>query len=75
MTKAEAECAIRRLCGKWAEEQGLSACASAYPSYTSFRTWLDQNGHGHYLRFWSLAGPDYDAEIWFDEEMNRTSRR
>jgi hypothetical protein len=73
MTKPEAEKAIRRLCTEWARE--LSSEDLEHPSFDAFRTWLDAKGYGHYLTFRSVAGPLYDAEMWFDDELGQSWRR
>jgi len=71
MTKGEAERAIRYLCGVWAKESGIPLRPTEQPSFSDFKAWLHGNGHGHYLAFKSLAGPDYDAEAWFDHEFGQ----
>jgi hypothetical protein len=73
MKKAECEKSIRHLCHQWAE--GLSDVEREHPSFSAFKTWLSQNHYSLYHNFWSTTGPDYDAEMWFDEEFKLTWRR
>jgi hypothetical protein len=73
MKKAECEKAIRHLCHQWARE--LSASEREHPSFSAFKTWLSQNHYSLYLDFGSTAAPDYDAEMWFDQEFKQTWRR
>lgn len=67
MTKRESEQVIRPLVGQWANS--LSNEGRQHPSFSDFKTWLHDNGYGHYLDFRSVMGADYDAEVWFDDEM------
>lgn len=46
-----------------------------HPSFSSFKDWLSANGYSHYLNFRSVAGADYDAEMWFDDELGQNWRR
>lgn len=70
--KDDCEKAIKYLCHEWAKATNPEDLA--HPSFTSFKTWLGVNGYGHYLNFHSVAGPDYDAERWFDEVFKLTWR-
>lgn len=73
MRKNEAEKIIRYLCHVW--HDGLPYPKPDMPSFEAFKSWLDSNGYSHYLKFQSFAGPDYDAELWFDQELKQTWRR
>ncbi|WFS02750.1 hypothetical protein [Rhizobium tumorigenes] len=73
MLKSEAEAAIPTLIGKWLLTRPESA--KEQPSFSSFKTWLDDNHFSNYLSFKSTAGPMYDVELWFDRELNQLSRR
>jgi len=73
MTRAEAEPAIRRLTTEWAKT--LASEQRQHPSFSSFKSWLRENGHSHYLSFRSTAGAEHDAEAWFDDELKQNWRR
>lgn len=73
MKKSECEVAIRRLCHEWAGVR--SASELEHPSFSDFKSWLRENRNGHYLEFRSVAGPDYDAEMWFDHEFKQKWQR
>lgn len=73
MKKAECETAIRSLATKWARETGVGK--SDHPSFSSFKTWLRETGYAGYLYFRSIAGHNYDAEAWFDDELGQNWRR
>ena len=73
--KDECEKEIRHLCHEWAKEKGFVPSPDFDPGFYSFKSWLAEKHYSHYLRFRSTAGPDYDAEMWFDEEMKQTWRR
>jgi hypothetical protein len=75
MTKAESEKAIRHLCHVWVKEAGLAGAQLEHPSYSQFRSWVDRKGYSSYFKFRSVAGPEYDAELWFDEELKQSWRR
>jgi hypothetical protein len=75
VTKAEAEQAVRHLVHVWAKETGLRGTSEENPSFLSFKTWLETNHYSHYLKFRSVAGPRYDAEMWFDHELKQMWRR
>ena len=75
MTKAEAETAIRELSRAWAAGNGIKLPSANLVSFSEFKSWLSANGYSHYLRFRSTMGADYDAELWFDEEMKQAWRR
>lgn len=72
MKKSEAEKAIRSLCSKW--EQTLESADKEHPSFYQFKDWLNANGYGGYLNFRSSISADYDAEIWFDQELGQAWR-
>ena len=74
MTKSDCESAIRHLCDQWAEECGIPKPAIEQPSFADFKRWLSAKGHSHCLNFKSAAGPDHDAELWFDDEFGQTWR-
>lgn len=78
--KAEAETAIRSLCYEWARERDIRPDPNDdplafHPSFSAFGRWMHEKGYGHYLRFRSTAGPEYDAEMWFDQVFKQTWRR
>lgn len=75
MTRAEAETAIRELSQKWAAGRGIELPSETLVSFSEFTSWLSVNGYSRYLRFRSTAGAEYDAELWFDDEMKQTWRR
>jgi hypothetical protein len=75
MKKDECESAIRALCHQWRAARGLPGAAAEHPSFTDFQAWLQEKGHAKYLDFRSVAGADYDAEMWFDQEFKQTWRR
>jgi len=75
MTKEECEQAIRYLCHEWAKLHGIPDLPVVSPSFPEFQSWLHQNGYSHYLNFRSVAGPQYDAEVWFDDEFGLTGMR
>ncbi|WP_133726916.1 MULTISPECIES: hypothetical protein [unclassified Novosphingobium] len=72
--KSECEKAIRHLASQWADEVGVQPGQARMPSFSAFRSWLEQRGYGHYLSFRSVMGPLEDAEQWFDEELKQTWR-
>ena len=72
--KSECETAIWHLCGEWARIRGIPKRPDFQPSFDDFNSWLSQNGYSHYLNFRSLAGPNFDAEMWFDQEFGQTWR-
>jgi len=72
--KSECETAIRSLCHEWARLQGIPSRPDFQPSFGQFTSWLRERGYGHYLRCRSVAGPEYDAEIWFDQEFHQIWR-
>ena len=74
MKKSECEKAIRHLVSQWADEVGVQPGQARMPSFSAFRSWLEQRGYGHYLSFRSEMGPLEDAEQWFDEELKQTWR-
>lgn len=73
MKKAEAEPAIRALATKWFYT--LPEEKREHPSFGTFKAWLSANRYSHYLIFRSSIGADYDAEMWFDDELGQTWRR
>jgi hypothetical protein len=75
MSKDDAETSIRILCSKWAEAKGISLRPSEPVSFCEFKNWLDQNGWSHCLNFRAAPGPDYVAELWFDQEFGQAGLR
>lgn len=73
MKKSESEPAIRSLTKDWFAT--LPASKQDHPSFLAFKDWLSTNGNLHYLSFRSLAGADYDVEMWFDDELGQNWRR
>lgn len=73
MKKVEAEKAIRYLATEWVST--LSDDEKEHPSFSSFKVWLRTKGYDHYLNFRSRMGANYDAELWFDQELKQTWRR
>jgi hypothetical protein len=73
MTKAEAQKAIRHLCRKWYDT--LPQPKPEAPSFSAFQSWLNESGYSRYLDFRSSTGAYYDAELWFDKELNLTPRK
>lgn len=74
MKRAEAETAIRSLCHRWASLRGIPVSPASHPSFADFLAWLREN-HPACLSFRSTAGAEYDAEMWFDQEMKQAWRR
>jgi hypothetical protein len=75
MKKDECEKAVRALCHQWRDAANLSAAGLEHPSFSDFKAWLGTSGYSQYLAFRSVMGPDYDAELWFDQEFKQTWRR
>lgn len=75
MIKNECETAIRQLCHEWAKGKGFLILPDFDPGFGNFKNWLVENHYSHYLNFKSVAGPDYDAEVWFDQELKQMWRR
>ena len=73
MKKPESESLIRSLDHDWATEVGFSRESGELPSYRDFRAWLLEM-RPDALRFRSTMGADYDAEMWFDEELGQMWR-
>lgn len=73
MAKAESERAIRALATTWYDT--LAEEKREHPSFSAFKTWLSQNHYPHCLSFRSRMGADYDAEMWFDDELGQNWRR
>lgn len=74
MRKAECKQAILQLIHQWARLHGVQVGQADMPSYSQFRSWCNSNGYSHYFRFRSVAGSEYDAEIWFDRELGQSWR-
>ncbi|WP_143749112.1 hypothetical protein [Mesorhizobium sp. WSM3868] len=72
MKKAESEKAIRYLATQWANT--LPEKEREHPSFSTFMAWLSANRYSGYLNFRSAVGPDYDTEMWFDDELKQTWR-
>ena len=75
MKKDECEQTIRHLCHQWRDAAGLMDAPLEHPSFAEFKNWLSTKGFSNYLNFQSMAGADYDAELWFDQEFKQTWRR
>lgn len=73
MKKSESEPIIRGLATDWFRT--LPEEKREHPSFSAFKDWLSTKGHSHYLNFRSVAGADYDAEMWFDDELGQNWRR
>ncbi|MBR1219927.1 hypothetical protein JQ557_18105 [Bradyrhizobium sp. U87765 SZCCT0131] len=73
MKKSEAEPAIRTLATQWFNT--LPADEQVHPSFYAFKAWLSANHYSLYLNFRSRMGADYDAEMWFDDELGQNWRR
>jgi hypothetical protein len=71
--KSECERPIRSLAREWFD--GLPAAEREHPSWTAFKAWLEGKGYSQYLDFRSRAGAEYDAEMWFDDELGQNWRR
>lgn len=72
--KSEAKAAIQHLATQWGEESGYVAKPGHYPSFTSFKYWLEEKGLSHYLKFRSDTAR-YDAEAWFEAALKNWWRR
>lgn len=76
MKKSEAETVIRQIVGLWREEHSLPPPdGSQNYSYAAFKNWAGEKGYGHYWRFRSAMGAEYDIELWFDDELRQAWRR
>jgi hypothetical protein len=71
--KTQAELAIRQFATQWLDT--LPVEERDQPSFSAFKDWLRQHGHSHYLDFQSVAGAEYDAGTWFDDELGQNWRR
>ena len=74
MTKAECEQAIRSLAHKWRDTCGLLGVPPEELSFSDFLAWLRQN-YAQCLQFKTATSPEYDAEMWFDQEFKQAWRR
>lgn len=74
MKKSECEQAIRSLCHEWGHLNSIPSRPDFQPSFSQFTSWLQERGYGGYLHFRSVVGPEYDAEMWFDQEFHQTWR-
>ncbi|MDQ0472646.1 hypothetical protein [Labrys wisconsinensis] len=74
LKKSECKKAIRHLTHRWAAETGLGPASGEISSFSAFKAWLLEIGHSQYLSFRSKGDPDYDAEMWFDQELKQTWR-
>lgn len=73
MKKSECEPHIRRLCREWVAT--LPDTKKEHPSFSSFKEWLRGTDNAQYLYFRSVAGAEFDAEVWFDQELGQMWRR
>jgi hypothetical protein len=71
--KYECEQPIRTLAREWFNAQPEDK--REHPSWSAFKAWLHEKHDSHYLDFCSVAGADYDAEAWFDDELGQNWRR
>lgn len=67
--KAECEAAIRHLVHEWTKTQEQPS--GWHPSFGSFKSWLREQGYGHYLEFRSVMPASDVAEQWFDQELKQ----
>lgn len=63
---------IQSLAKGWYD--GLPNPKPGHPSFSTFKEWLAKNGGSQYLDFRSIAGPLFDAEMWFDEALSQSWR-
>lgn len=75
MKRSDAEQAIRPLVHKWRHDSGQTDVPANELHFSAYRAWLYEAGYGHCLQFRSTMGTDYDAEMWFDEELGQMRRR
>ena len=75
LNKGECETANRSLSHEWAASKGIIPSAEIITSYSEFGAWLESKGDSNYLKFRSAADPDFNAEMWFDDEMKQNWRR
>jgi hypothetical protein len=73
MKKAESEPAIRALATQWRDT--LPEEKRQHPSFLEFKAWMSKNHYSHYLDFRARMSADYDAELWFDDELSQNWRR
>jgi hypothetical protein len=73
MKKPESKQALHELFSQWKRE--LSPAQVEHPSFYEFKEWVQKKGYSHYLKFRSVAGADYDAELWFDQFFKQMWRR
>jgi hypothetical protein len=74
-TKAESEKMIRHLCGLWLKERSVVLSPDVIQSFIEFKNWAGGKGYSDYFNFRSpRTGVSYDAEMWFDQEMNQAYR-
>jgi hypothetical protein len=74
MERGECEKAIRYFATNGPEFVASLDPPMDQPSFSDFKWWLSERGYSRYMDFRSFAGADYDAEIWFDQELKQTSR-
>lgn len=73
--KADAETAIRHLAIEWASETGYVRRPGHYPSFSAFRSWLEEKHFSLYLRFRSTGRPSEDvAQDWFEAQLREWHR-
>lgn len=71
--KADAEPIVRALAIEWRDS--LPVEKRDYYSWSAFTNWLVANNHSNCLNFRSRIGANYDAEMWFDDEMGQSGLR
>ena len=74
MKKSDCEPVIKALCHEWARLNGMPNRPACQPSFSQFTSWMRESGHGRYLHFRAVGGPEYVAEMWFDQEFHQTWR-
>lgn len=74
INKSECERAIRFLFHRWCKSHILSKTQKDELVFSNFISWIRQN-YPRYLKFRTRTSVDYDAQLWFDQELNQTWRR
>ncbi len=73
--KSECESMVRHLIHEWKDIRGLNGTADESPSFLDFKSWACSKGYEWCFKFRSVAGPDFDAEMWFDQELKQMGKR
>lgn len=74
MKKGEAKKYLVHLFSLYAKARGTTPAPDYHASFSDFKSWLSDNGYSHYLDFRSVAGSNYDAEMWFDDYFKQAWR-